>query len=163
MPPKTQWSADTYRDIAVAVWDAAKLTPDQVDRVIRRLEAKGHTLTREALRQRFQKIIRTENAASGSNDAAAGSPNSGGDSAAQSRPKRKAAGKRKALAYDTDEDDEELDVKKKRVKKETRATKKKKEEDDEKAPTSQDDDEHWSGREEARMGLLAQATYEDEA
>ncbi|KAI1764312.1 hypothetical protein GGR53DRAFT_494154 [Hypoxylon sp. FL1150] len=159
MPPKT-WGPELFQDIAVAVWDVAKLTPEQVDRVIQKINSKGYPMTKEAVRQRIQKIIRAENAAAGSN---------GGEDQAEAgtspRPratatpsKGKAITKRKAAGGE--DDDSEQEIPKKRVKKETRKAKKAQEEDVKDSP-SQDNDE-WSGREEAREALLGRSFLKGE-
>ncbi|KAL7624397.1 hypothetical protein AAE478_005961 [Parahypoxylon ruwenzoriense] len=63
MPPKPyiRWGSDLYLDIARATWEAARLSSEQVDRIMDKLREKGHTFTREALRQHFQKLKRKEN------------------------------------------------------------------------------------------------------
>ncbi|KAI0181909.1 hypothetical protein GGR52DRAFT_526777 [Hypoxylon sp. FL1284] len=148
----TKWNAEVYQAVALAAWDAAKLTTEQQDNIVEKLNGMGYTtITREGMRQHFQKKLRAEHAAASGSSPSVPAPTAPAPTApasaatastalAPSRGRGGARGrgrgrggsratKRKAPAHGTEGDDDELD--KKRVKKELPAPKTGKKEDDE--------------------------------
>ncbi|KAI1800846.1 hypothetical protein F4811DRAFT_491617 [Daldinia bambusicola] len=158
----TTWSFEIYRDLSRAVWEVAKLTPEQKEQIIEKLKTMGYKTTVEGMRQHFQKMIRGGKAASQE----AANPNSSSD-ANQPNAKKKATAtprrgagagtKRKTkIPVDDDEDDEEQKTPKKRAKNRTISTKF--EDDDVPSPPQDDKD---SGESTAQLEKQQPMTFLD--
>ncbi|KAI0850133.1 hypothetical protein F5Y00DRAFT_260865 [Daldinia vernicosa] len=147
MPKGSTWSLEAYRDFSRIAWDVAKLTAEQKEQILHKLNSVGYGFTGEAMRQHFQKMIRDEKAESQQNGASGSSPEANqpatkGKAAAKLRPARgtRAGTKRKTKApvSDDEENDEKKPVKKRTKKGKTSL---KLEEDDE--PVASQDDKDW--------------------
>ncbi|KAI1471891.1 uncharacterized protein F4812DRAFT_197945 [Daldinia caldariorum] len=157
----TTWSFEVYRDVSRAVWEVAKLTPEQKEQIAEKLREMGHGMTANGMRQHFQKMIRDEKvvcqgAASPDASPDANQPNTKKKAtAAPARRGRGAGTKRKTkIPVDYDEDDEEQKTPKKRSKNQSISMKF---EDDDMPSPSQDDKD--SGESTAQLEKQEPMTF----